>query len=73
MTERRGLTITETCKVYGFSRSTYNRMAEDLEREGAMVRVPPVRGRPLILIEPFEAFLKRRRRRRGHGHGVKPS
>jgi len=62
--ERRGISVGEVVSLYGISRSTYYRMVEDLKREGVVVQVPPVTGRPLILVEPFEAWLKRPRRRR---------
>lgn len=64
LSKRRALSIKEFLKVYGFSRSTYYRMAEALERERVVVRVPDAAGRPLVLIGPFEAWLARPRRKR---------
>jgi predicted DNA-binding transcriptional regulator YafY len=61
---QRLLTIAQTCKDFGFSRSSFYRMAEQLERDGVVVRVPPVTGDLRVIRDALIPWLVRKNRRR---------
>jgi len=60
--ERRALRVNEACKAFGFSRSTFYRMREELERDEVVFRLPPETGPLRVDPKAFLAWAKRRHR-----------
>ena len=64
------LSIKDACLRFGLSRRSFYRMLEDypeLERDGVVMRVPPVSGRRKVAARAFEGWVRVRNGVNGTG------